>query len=80
MLQNDDWPPVIASALFIALKQGVITFGSEELRMVLALSALSLPMVNVLTNREKYNWVRPHAHDRCCTQATLSALGLLLKS
>lgn len=60
-MQNDDWPPVIAAGLFIAVRQGAVTFSSPELRMVLALAALSLPIVNVLTNREQYNWVRPLA-------------------
>lgn len=46
--------------MFVALKQGAITFGSKELRMVLAVAALALPVVNILTNREQYNWVRPH--------------------
>lgn len=58
-VQNDDWPPVIAAGLFIAVRQGAVSFSTPELRMVLAIAAISLPVVNVLTNREQYNWVRP---------------------
>jgi hypothetical protein len=57
-VQNNDWVPVIASGLFIGVKQGVLQFSPEHLRVVLAVAVLALPLVNVLIQKEQYDWVR----------------------
>lgn len=57
-LQNHDWVPAIASGLFIGVKKGLLTFSTEQLRVVLAVAVLALPVVNVLIQKQKHDWVR----------------------
>jgi hypothetical protein len=56
-VQKGDWVPALASGLFIAAKKGIFTFTSDQLRMVMAVAALALPICNVLVRKEQYDWV-----------------------
>jgi hypothetical protein len=56
-VQDNDWPTLIAVALFVGVKQNIIAFGSEELRIVLAVAAVALPLVNIVTRKDTYDWV-----------------------
>lgn len=57
-MQNNDWVPALASGLFIGVKKGVLAFTTEQLRVVLAIAVLTLPLVNVLIQKKNYDWVR----------------------
>lgn len=56
-MQNTDLVPAVASALFLAVKKGVLAFSTEQLRVVLAIAVLTLPVVNVLIQKQNYDWV-----------------------
>jgi hypothetical protein len=55
LVQDGDISPGIAAGLFVAFKQGMLSATAENLRTVIAVGALVLPVVNILLRREYTN-------------------------
>lgn len=48
---------MIAAGLFLGMKKGFLSFATEQLRMVLAVAVLALAVVNVVIQKQNYDWV-----------------------